>query len=284
MMTQQTEPGWFRLRTVNFSQLDELENCLEDFARRALDGVLIREVYPADYMQEISARIERHEPPFYIFPPLGQPSEVRKFRHLYGITLVAAAQDLNQYFDVAESFRTHCRQLFSDDVDFEERISRIFETCSGGRSVALPHTVDGRIYMPATIRILPEGSGIDLHCDNTLSHHPTYAHLKTVCDVSNQLAYFLTINTPHEGGELIVYERRWAQEDDTATQYVMQKNASMVEGCDWVTLKPQPGDMILFAGGRHYHRVTESVGPRPRHTIGGFITNALEGDALYYWS
>lgn len=283
-MSQEAVSDWFRQRTISFTRLDELENCLDDFARHAIDGVIIREVYPPDYMQEISARIERHEPPFYIFPPFGEPEAVRKFRHLYGITLVAAGQDLNRYFDVADSFRAQCRELFRDHVDFEERISRIFDVFSGGRRVALPQAADGRSYMPATIRILPEGSGIDLHCDNNLSHHPAYAHLKTVCDVNNQLAFFLTISAPDEGGELMVYRRRWSQEDDAAAEYVVSKNDSMVEDCDWVALKPQPGDMIIFAGGRIYHRVTESVGPRPRHTIGGFLTRALESEAVHYWS
>lgn len=283
-MAQDAQSDWFRIRSVNFAQLDVLEKCLDDFARHEIDGILIREVYPADYMREISARIERHEPPFYIFPPLGEASEARKFRHLYGITLVAADQDLEEYFNVADSFRAQCRELFHDNVDFEERISHIFKVFSGGCPITLPQTPDGRSYMPATIRILPTGSGIDLHCDNNLSHHPTYAHLKTVCDVSNQLAYFLTISAPDEGGELVVYRRHWSLEDDAPTEYVMRKNSSMVEGYDCLTLKPRPGDMILFAGGRIYHRVTESVGPRARHTIGGFLTNALDDKTLYYWS
>jgi hypothetical protein len=284
MMAQEARSDWFRLRTVNFAQLGELENCHDEFARHAVDGVLIRGVYPADYMREISARIERHEPPFYIFPHFGPPSEVRKFKHLYGITLVAAGKDLTEYFKAADSFRTDCRELFRDGVDYEERVSQIFEVFSGGRRVAVPQTPDGQSYMPATIRILPAGSGIDLHCDNNLSHHPTYSHLKTVCDVNNQLAFFLTINTPDEGGELFVYRRRWSPGDDAPTEYVMSKNEAMVEDSEWVALKPQHGDMIIFAGGRNYHRVKESSGPRARHTIGGFITNSLDADVLYYWS
>lgn len=278
------ETSWFRLRTVDFERLGALENCLEDFARRALDGVIIRGVYPADYMREISARVERHEPPFYIFPPSAVPDEVKKFRHLYGITLVAAGQDLDQYFRVADSFRADCRELFHDGVGFEDRVRHIFEAFAGGRPVALPQTPDGRSYMPATIRILPAGSGIDLHCDNNLSHHPTYTHLKTICDVNNQLSYFLTISAPEEGGELAVYRRRWSADDDAPAEYVMRKSDSLVEGCDQLTLKPQPGDMILFAGGRIYHRVTESAGRGARRTIGGFLTDALDGRSLYYWS
>ncbi|HYO57675.1 2OG-Fe(II) oxygenase [Archangium sp.] len=283
-MGQVEQADWFRFCTVDFSQLDSLERCLGEFARRTLDGVLIRQVYPAEYMREISARIERHDPPFYIFPQTTPPAAARKHKHLYGITLVAADRSLSEYFRVAEGFRAHCRELFRDGVDYEERMRHIFSVLGGGRPVSLPRNPDGQGYMPATIRILPAGTTIDLHCDNNLSHHPTYAHLKTVCDVSNQLSFFLTINTPGAGGELVVYERRWSHNDDAPSEYVVSKDSSMVEDCEWISIKPQPGDMILFAGGRIYHRVAAAQGSRPRYTIGGFLANGLDGKALYYWS
>ena len=284
MATDLAQTDWFRLRTVDIAQLDELTETLDDFARHAIDALVIRNVYTADYMQEISRRIELHDPPFYIFPRLGSSDEVRRYRHLYGITLVAANPNLTEYFSVAKSFHDHLRELFRDGDDFEERIRHIFSALSGGRPVVLPKAKDGQIYMPATIRILPEGSTIDLHCDNNLSHHPNYDHLRTLCDVNNQLSYFVTINAPDEGGELVIYRRQWSADDDALNQYDMRKDDSMVEDYEYFSVKPEPGDLILHAGGRVYHRVTQSVGPRTRHTIGGFVANALDNNTLYYFS
>ncbi|MCP3101653.1 2OG-Fe(II) oxygenase [Myxococcus sp. K15C18031901] len=275
---------WFKFRSVDFTQLDALEDCLDAFTARTLDGVVIRRVYPEEYMREISARIERHEPPFHVFPRVADPLRARQGKHLYGITLVAAPRDLSEYFRVAEGFRSHCRELFLDGADYEARLKSIFEVLGGGRPVELPRNPDGQGYMPATIRILPAGAAIDLHCDNNLSHHPSYTHLKTVCDVNDQLSFFLTLNAPGSGGELVVYSRRWSDSDDVETQYVVSKDASMVEGCESLALKPGPGDLILFAGGRIYHRVAPTEGNRPRYTIGGFLARANEGRALYYWS
>ncbi|WNG29040.1 2OG-Fe(II) oxygenase [Cystobacter fuscus] len=283
-MRQVEQADWFKFRSVDFSQLDSLERCLDEFARRTLDGVLIRQVYPAEYMREISARIERHEPPFPIFPWTVPPAVARKNKHLYGITLVAADHCLPEYFNVAEGFRSHCHELFRDGADYEERMKSIFSVLSGGRPVSLPRSPDGQGYMPATIRILPTGATIELHCDNNLSHHPSYAHLKTVCDVNNQLSFFLTLNAPGAGGELVVYERRWSDNDDAPSEYVVSKDSSMVEDREWISIKPQPGDMILFAGGRIYHRVAATQGASPRYTIGGFLANGLDGKSLYYWS
>jgi hapalindole-type alkaloid chlorinase len=283
-MGQVSEAAWFKLRSVDFSELGTLERCLDAFARGTLDGVVIRQVYPAEYMREISARIARHEPPFYIFPRTAVSAQARRTKHLYGITLVAASRDLNEYFRVAEGFRAHCHELFRDGADYEERMKSIFSVLGGGHSVVLPCNPDGQEYMPATIRILPPGADIDLHCDNNLSHHPTYAHLKTVCDVGNQLSFFLTLNAPGGGGELVVYQRRWSDADDVGNEYVVSKDASMVEDREWIALKPQPGDLLLFAGGRIYHRVTPTEGTIPRYTLGGFLARGHEGQSLYYWS
>ncbi len=105
MATDLAQTDWFRLRTVDIAQVDELAETLDDFARHAIDALVIRNVYTADYMQEISRRIELHDPPFYIFPPFGPPEEVRKYKHLYGVTLVATDPKLIEYFNAAKSFR-----------------------------------------------------------------------------------------------------------------------------------------------------------------------------------
>src|SRR5437588_11813572 len=118
MATKLIPADWFRLRTIDFAQLDESGQVFDDFARHAIDAVVIRQVYPVAAMREISRRIESHEPPFYVFPRISASGEARKYRHLYGITLVAAKPDLIEYFAVARSFRDDCRQLFGglDDL------------------------------------------------------------------------------------------------------------------------------------------------------------------------
>jgi hypothetical protein len=45
-----------------------------------------------------------------------------------------------------------------------------------------------------------------------------------------------------------------------------------------------PGDMILFTGGRIWHRVEPVEGESERVTIGGFVALAQDGERVYFWS
>jgi hypothetical protein len=42
--------------------------------------------------------------------------------------------------------------------------------------------------------------------------------------------------------------------------------------------------MLLFDGGRYYHRVSKVIGRSPRRTIGGFLGFSRQRDRVYYWS
>ena len=282
-MSPQLAETWFRQRRVDFSRPDEFRGCLDDLSCERLDAILVENVYGADYMTAIAARLQRHDPPFFIFPP-NAAHVVPRFRHLFGITLVAAGANMAEYFRVAAEFREHSRQLFQNEIGFEERMCELFSRASNGCSATVPRNADGQIYMPATIRILPNGSGIDLHCDNNLGHYPTYNHLRTICEVDRQLSYFLTINAPDAGGQLVFYKRHWCGEDDQPGKYEMSKNNHMVEECPSIAVNTRPGSVIIHAGGRIYHRVSETVGHHPRYTMGGFLAKSLQGDTLHYWS
>ncbi len=43
-------------------------------------------------------------------------------------------------------------------------------------------------------------------------------------------------------------------------------------------------DLLIFDGGRHFHRVAMVVGERLRGTLGRFVIFARSGDVVHYWS
>jgi len=53
---------------------------------------------------------------------------------------------------------------------------------------------------------------------------------------------------------------------------------------DKTSFRPGPGDLLVFDGGRYYHRVSPGAGAHPRRTIGGFLAFAKDGRSLRYWS
>jgi hypothetical protein len=273
----------FHIVETDVGQLGRYADAVGAILRRELDGILIRGAFDADRMRAIERTLERTRLGFREMPPQRGP-QAWKFRHLLGMTLVMAGAELEPYFAVAENFAINCRQLFADGPDFEGRVVELLGAVSGGRPVASPRGPGGEHYAIATIRVLPPGSGIELHCDNNLAHHPSYRHLKTLLDIDHQMSYFVPICAPESGGELVLYEREWSRNDDADSEYVYEKSISTVEGRARMTVRPGIGDLLIFAGGTIYHEVTKVVGPGTRRTIGGFLARSLDDTWLGFWS
>ena len=60
--------------------------------------------------------------------------------------------------------------------------------------------------------------------------------------------------------------------------------ANAFQNFDSTAFAPQPGDMLIFDGGRYFHRVSKVEGVLPRRTVGGFVGFSQNHDRLYYWS
>jgi hypothetical protein len=50
------------------------------------------------------------------------------------------------------------------------------------------------------------------------------------------------------------------------------------------TVKPLPGDILVFSGGPIWHRVENIKGDTPRITFGGFLNFSKDEKELFYWS
>lgn len=130
---------------------------------------------------------------------------------------------------------------------------------------------DGHRYAPATVRTFEDGAGAPVHCDSypALACH---AHLRTIVDRATQISWYLVLALPDEGGELTLFDYQHGAGSPSDAQLARHQ-----------THRIEPGDLVVFDGGRHFHRVEPTVGPHPRRTLGGFAGRALDGSRLYVW-
>jgi hypothetical protein len=183
-------------------------------------------------------------------------------------------------------FRRVCRTLFEGGDDFEPTVERAFGELAGGRSVVLPEgPAPGNRYTPATIRALPPGCEIPLHVGNYFLETPAYSDLAQRVDLEDQLSYFIPLQNPDQGGELIVYRLEWGQAAPEQTREGRGNFDDLgSEPWPFERFAPGVGDLLLFNGGRFYHRVTRVAGSRLRWTIGGFLSFSPDGTRVLYWS
>jgi hypothetical protein len=283
----------FRLLDIEAADVARHATVIDDLRERRLDGLIVRGALPAGAAAAAVARLERGDTPLRRATFPGFP-EVPASPHVFGRAIVACPPDLTEYFAEAAAFRSALPSLFAGDLDFEARLSSIFSVLAGGRPASVPAGPGGGTYTPATIRVLPEGHQIGVHVGNAFLRLPQARHLATLVEVDVQLSYFVPLTLPEAGGELVVYALEWS---DTEAYLPPAGEASgdlvydasdeairFIELCDREVFRPGEGDLLIFDGGRYYHRVTPVRGGRPRRTLGGFVALTRDRAGVGYWS
>lgn len=197
------------------------------------------------------------------------------YGELVGAILTANGSDTREYFSQANLVRSTLKESF--EPDYETTIENIFSKLSGGRKVALAHQ-NGDTYSPAQVRFTyPDTGGIGLHKGNEFIHLEGFAGLHKIVQLRDCLSYYLVIDKPEVGGELILY-------DDLPEELTVSKKELDLDSYQQRCYDPEVGDLIVFHGACIWHAVSEVKGSKIRHSIGGFLGLSTNGEAIYYWA
>lgn len=264
---------------VDASDVDERPDLVNDILAQEIDGVTVRAVYSPEEMQLAANRVpglRDHETPVVFGSTLGRP-----------LMQSGMSEDRSEHVDDAQRHRQVYTDLFGDDPF--ERVAGIMQRMAGGRPVIAP-TEDGRPYNPGQIRIMePDGGGLPAHAGNEFliaNEKGSASHLWETTDALDHLSYFLMVQEADDGGELSVYDLLWADPRVDGEDVVVPLTH---DGTDFderahLSICPRPGDLVVFRGGRRWHRVEPVFGSRARITYGGFAAPSRDGDAIHCWS
>jgi hypothetical protein len=281
-------PADFRFVDIDAEDVGRHPDAMYDMFTRKMDVMIVRNVFSAQQAAGIVAQLERPGAP-YRWKENVQSDGEHEQPYLLGEVLIPSRRcpdgpELRVYFDEAAEFRGITAGLFETGRPFEERIEQVLSRVAGTRPVAIPRGPAGEPYTPATIRAIPTGGELALHVGNYFKDHGAYRHLRSFVDLEDQLSYFVTLAAPDGGGEIEVYTLEWADEERPLNPLGEIDADAVARLWPSVKYKPGPGDMFLFDGGRYYHRVCPTEGPRTRWTIGGFVTISRDHTQYFYWS
>lgn len=146
--------------------------------------------------------------------------------------------------------------------------------------------------VPATIRhFYPNMGGLFVHCGYLFQvQSPIYYQAVEAMKKEGQLSFFVVMQRPDSGGELTLYDMVWENVNDKDfpenNEFVLDRNGDKVYLSDVNSKKfnPEPGDLLIFYGGRIWHRVEPIIGTKPRITLGGFINFSDDEQTCFYWS
>ncbi len=272
-------------------KIAELAGILADVRAGSLGGVLVDGFVPPALLGDLNRRLDTLAAQF---PQVRLPGydDLAAPPFLYGHSIVGASPDLVDYRAAVGPTATALNSLFDGifpSAGFEEHFAQTLSLLAGtpaGRAVGAA----GHPYAPATLRELPPGHQIALHIGNAFLCMPQAADLAATVDVGAQLSWFMPLQPADEGGDLIVYDLRWdavSEHYARSTGSVRQQpaiNHQLVELLPSTIIRPPPGALLVFDGGRFFHRVRPVGGATARRTLGGFVAWSRTGPGVRYWS
>lgn len=260
---------------VDLADIESLPDAIEQIYDGSLDGLTIRGVFTEE---EVTTGVQRAR---------GHADEFRDHGEqiMFGTALVGADDAREAYFAGAPIINDRIDTLF--DVDFVGRVAGVLSTLGGGRPAVIPEEEGRGSYVPATLRFLPPGRGVmHAHTANEFCNAwDAYAHLREIARMWNSLSYFVVGQAPESGGELTLYDLMWDDTpDDVRALAMSQERDDLLARFDTSPIRLSAGDMILFTGGRIWHRVTPVDGATERVTIGGFVALSQDEERVLFWS
>ena len=286
------ETAFLNILDVHVSEIEKYPGSLQNiYFKRHFEAIIVRNLFPENVMEQVIERLRKEDDMNSVFVNSESKSAlIKNINHSYGPGVFGSQPDLKEYFLKASIFREKCRFLFPDNIDYEKRVESAIRSLSGGVAGEIPVGQQGQSYNSSSIRIIPDGHQIPIHVGNDLLLLPQSNHIRTLIDPIAQISFFIPLSLPKAGGDLVVYNLEFDPETSQKNQNVnlyelglKTKNID-TDRYERKVLAPGVGDMLLFDGGRYYHRVTQVVGKTPRITMGGFINFSSSHDKIYYWN
>jgi len=195
------------------------------------------------------------------------------------------------YVNTASDFR----QLFPSQfgMDVEHKLIHFFSDFFKGAHVeSIYNNRFNKHMIPFTFRELFPGSGeLIAHCENLFfDEFPDFFEwLRRFQVEENKFSFFITLQAAEAGGELCCFDIHWddvkKRVEPTLLQNLDGKSLDLTnESIRRTYIKPEAGDLLLFAGGNVWHRVEKVAGSKSRVTLGGFVAKSVEPGKYYMWS
>lgn len=256
---------------------------LDQMLDGGMDGVHVRGVFGRSCMSAVASRLSAGLSDLVPRPFPGREQEAHPPTVIHRDLLTCPPDAIESYLGAVPQFRRGLRTLFEGYPDFESTILGVLGVLAGDAEVSVACTSDRRAFAPATIRTLTPGHDIFTHSGLDFLKGPTFEPIRGVVQASAQLSYLVVVQPPASGGELVLFDLRHGEQDEAGLVGGMPPGLAVAWRRSEV-VELEPGDLLVFDGGRIYHRVSE-VGPgRPRISMGGFVARAADRSRILVWN
>jgi len=279
----------FEFLTITLEEFLQRKNILEEIRNNQPAGIIIKNFFSESecsvlkekYSQQTSNKSQLPLNQGYTYPTVF----AHQLRNTGGDPEKAAA-----YFQFCSEYKNTFEEIFG--VNAPKRFQELFENGGGGRTVAVMPSPDFKhIYPACSFRDLATGVGeMTLHCGlffyDLVPH--IYEHVLKVVEKGDQLSFFTVLQKAETGGELTIFDVSWDEAEKRVNDLELEaKNGSKLQigkDIDSFPVDIAVGDLLIFNGGRIWHRIEIVGGQFNRLTLGGFIGFSENKKEIYFWS
>jgi hapalindole-type alkaloid chlorinase len=279
------DPFILKEQVVSYQDISGVGDAFGKIYNGELDVLIIQSVFPQDVLSSVVEQLDKNDNLLWS----GQESleDHRIQNSIFGVGIAPNGVEpegpsSEKYLKSAARFCSEVKNVFGDSLNPIDRVQRILSAIAGGRNTRVPFGSNDQPYTPFTIRSIPPGERFGLHTGNFFYETSAYDRLREQLDTSDQISFFTPLRNAESGGELEIFNLRWG--DKNTPRHHQKINTSEVEAnYSSLLYDLENGEMIVFDGGRLYHRVNLVVGNLHRYTLGGFAALSQDRSEVLYW-
>lgn len=278
---------FFNFIEIPADKLSESGDLIKKLRNNEIQGFIIKNLFTEQEVADIIKAIEKPVDEFAMTTPSG-----KMFPAPFAV-VTDSDERLNAYFEQMQIvYELMNREPVVKNV--AEKIERFFKAVGKDYKVSVPiNKVKKAPVSPGSFRVFyPNKGGLFVHCGNLFQAQSEYYYslLSNDIDMNDQLSFFWTLQNSEQGGELTIYDMLWK---DVKRKRSADENDSVIDDNDKTVMlkdvpsfsvKPMPGDILVFSGGPIWHRVENIKGNIPRITYGGFVNFSNDDKEIFYWS
>ena len=285
-------------------EIDRVPDAIVEMLTGVRRGIMIRGAFSPEACERLASGLEACRDNRGNFEPLYIP--IPQQRHASGDPILADSDPLvygslifgtplilatkgktDHYLKNARWFRDLFERIWAEAPGFEERFAQVLRRMAGGRPVEPPRAESGEAFSPLHIKGIEDTGALAIHCGNETHNGELLEILRKHIDIEvGQISYLVLLRKPESGGELRIYGLNWSTPDGQRVQEANRTSPETIALCDsygYDDVDPDVGDVIVFDGGRYYHRVNEVRGPISRWTGQGFLALSRDHGTIHYW-
>ena len=264
----------YNLPRVSVGNLSRYPNAISEIYTGEMAGIIVEKIFTDTELTNIKKKISQYE-------HLGFNIT---WGSILGYPLNKATKHRNKYFEEVQNNEVTYSKIFN--LNISDKLTNIFKTISGGRTVGVP-IENQQNYNSGTFRLMEVNHGaLKAHTGNEfidLQKERGMSYLTKIANMYDSMSYFVLIQKP-EKGELILYDLLYENTLKEVFGFKQNtRNDDYFNTIDSQKLNLQEGDLLVFNGGRIWHKVTDIQGKQRRITFGGFMAISKDDKNIYFW-